>query len=55
MRPDEQSEHVVEAAEHRIEAGDEALVDVVRCPECGLVLSLADAARHDHMRVEATV
>lgn len=55
VTPDEQSEHVVEAAEHRIESGAPLVAGVIRCPVCELNFSLEDAARHDHLRAEVTV
>ncbi|MFP5327236.1 MAG: hypothetical protein ACLGHT_07125, partial [Acidimicrobiia bacterium] len=56
VRPDEQSDHVVEAAEHKIERGTSDLVaGLIRCPVCEQTFSLEDAARHDHLRVEVTV
>ena len=55
VRPDEQSEHVVEAAEHRIEAGADIATDLIRCPVCEQTFSLQDAARHEHLQAEVPV
>ena len=55
VKPDEQSEHVVEAAEHRIESGVAEVPGVIRCPVCEQTFALDDAARHDHLKAEVPV
>ena len=55
VTPDEQSEHVVEAAEHTIETGASLEPGLIRCPVCEQTFALEDAARHDHLQAEVPV
>ena len=55
VRPDEESDHVVESAEHRIEAGAVPEPGFIRCPVCEQTFALEDAARHDHLQAEVPV
>jgi hypothetical protein len=55
---EEAERKIVEAAEEHVEATEtfdiHGGVRTVECPTCGLVLTLDEAADHDHLRVGAT-